>query len=160
MLIFEFILIQTIVFVVIILVLRRLMLKDTTSAVNRLKLVDEDNAKRLEAMKQKIKKAEAEYEKQKTSAAENLRKKQNTIGPRAVNRRTRRLSTPSMAAEAPEDRGKREFRLSPQTPSDRPLLSQPSALVSSARPGRPMEEVAKRASPRQPPNTLKKQAGS
>lgn len=74
MLIIAFVIIQTVVFGIVILVLRRLLYKDTMSAVNRLKLVDEENAKRLEEMKQKIKEAEEEYRQKKAETAEDTRK--------------------------------------------------------------------------------------
>lgn len=61
MLILQFIIVQTIVFAVVFFILRRLMLKNTTSAVNRLKFVDEENAQRLEEMKKKIAEAEIEH---------------------------------------------------------------------------------------------------
>lgn len=61
MLILEFIIIQTLIFVVIFFVLRRLMIQNTTSAVNRLRFADEENAKRLEEVRAKIEAAEVEY---------------------------------------------------------------------------------------------------
>lgn len=69
-----FVIIQTIVFTIVILILRRLMYKDTMSAVNRLKLVDEDNVKRMDGMKQKIREAEEEYRRKMEQTAEDVRK--------------------------------------------------------------------------------------
>lgn len=61
MLIVGFIVIQSIIFLVVFLVLRRMMVKSTASAVNRLQLVDEENAGRLAETKKKIEEMEAEY---------------------------------------------------------------------------------------------------
>lgn len=61
MLILEFIIIQVLIFAIIFFVLRRLMLQNTTSAVNRLRFTDDENARRLEEMRNKIEAAEAEH---------------------------------------------------------------------------------------------------
>lgn len=61
MLLIGFIVVQAVVFLVIFFVMRGLMIQNTKSAVNRLKLADGENAKRLEEMKQKIEEAEADY---------------------------------------------------------------------------------------------------
>lgn len=74
MLIVSFVVIQTIIFGIVILVLRRMLYKDTMSAVNRLKVVDEENAKRLEEMKQRIRDTEEEFKNKKIQLAEEIRK--------------------------------------------------------------------------------------
>lgn len=70
----SFVIIQTIIFGIVILILRQMLYKDTMSAVNRLKVVDEENAKRLEEMKQKIKATEEEFKNKKIEMAEEIRK--------------------------------------------------------------------------------------
>ncbi|MBI5300003.1 MAG: F0F1 ATP synthase subunit delta [Deltaproteobacteria bacterium] len=69
-----FLLIQVLVFAVVIIFLRRLMVKDTLSAVNRLKLVDDENAKRLSEMKTKIEEAEEEYRRKVEQTTEDVRR--------------------------------------------------------------------------------------
>lgn len=76
MLIFGFVLIQTIVFGIVFLVLRRLMIQNTTSAVNRLKATDEENAQRLEEMRKKIEDAQIEYQRKSAELAESLVRQQ------------------------------------------------------------------------------------
>jgi len=74
MLILGFVIVQTIIFGVVFFVLRRMMIQNTTSAVNRLKVVDEENQKRLEDMKKKIEEAEAEYKQKTAEQAQELEK--------------------------------------------------------------------------------------
>lgn len=74
MLIFEFVLVETIVFLIVFFVLRRMMVQNTTSAVNRLKTVDEENARRLEEMKKKISEAKTEYDQKSAELAQELEK--------------------------------------------------------------------------------------
>lgn len=61
MLMLGFIIIQCIVFLIVFLALRRMMIRGTESAVNRLTLADEENAKRLAEAKKKIEELESEY---------------------------------------------------------------------------------------------------
>lgn len=68
MLIFQFILIQTIIFGIVIFILRRIMLKSTESSVNRLNKSYEELNERKEKLAELIKKAEEEYEKKKQEA--------------------------------------------------------------------------------------------
>lgn len=62
MLILGFVVIQSVIFLIVFLVLRRMMIHSTTSAVNRLKLTDEENTKRLEEIKKKIEESETEHQ--------------------------------------------------------------------------------------------------
>lgn len=92
MLIVGFVVIQTIVFGVIFLVLRKMLLKDTTSAVNRLKIVDEENAKRLEEIKAKIQEAEAEYKRKLEELAAELEKQREEAKKQTEEEKTRVLA--------------------------------------------------------------------
>ena len=62
MLIFQLIGVQVVVFFVIFLVIRHLMYKNTTSAVNRLKVADEENENKLKGLRVNISKAEETYQ--------------------------------------------------------------------------------------------------
>src|SRR3989338_3954607 len=72
MLILGFVLIQTIVFGIVFFVLRRLMIQNTTSAVNRLKSTDEENAQRLDEIRKKIEDALIEDKRKSAELAEEL----------------------------------------------------------------------------------------
>src|SRR3989338_9246698 len=76
MLILGFVLIQTIVFGIVFFVLRRLMIQNTTSAVNRLKSTDEENAQRLDEIRKKIEDAQIEYKRKSAELAEELVRQQ------------------------------------------------------------------------------------
>jgi len=75
MLILEFVIVQTVIFVIIFFVLRNMLIKNTTSAVNRLKLTDAENTRRLAEMKKKIEDLEREYELKQGSLPEELEKR-------------------------------------------------------------------------------------
>lgn len=68
----EFIIVQTIVFLGVLYVLRRIMIRDTASAVNRLRIADEENANRLAEMKKRIAEAEDEFRRRSTELDEAL----------------------------------------------------------------------------------------
>lgn len=87
MLILEFIIIQTLIFVVIFFVLRRLMIQNTTSAVNRLRFADEENAKRLEEVRAKIEAAEVEYKHRIAELEADLEKQRETAKKQAEEER-------------------------------------------------------------------------
>lgn len=74
MLMFELIIIQALVFLVVLLVIRRLMYQNTMSAVNRLKLADEENEKKLKELRENIREAEETYRKRLAEMAEELQK--------------------------------------------------------------------------------------
>lgn len=88
----EFVIIQSAVFVVVIFVLRRLMVKNTMSAVNRLKVVDEENARRLEEMKRKIEEAEAAYRQKSADLARALAQQEEEAKKQVDEERSRLLA--------------------------------------------------------------------
>ena len=70
----QFIIMQLIVFVVIVLVLKRILLNDTMNAVNRLKDVETEVRKREEAVRRQIEENEKEFQVKSAEARENLGK--------------------------------------------------------------------------------------
>lgn len=92
MFIAQFIVIQVIFFVIIFLVLRRMLIKDTASAVNRLKSTDKENMERLTEMKKKIAELEGEYEKKKGDLPGELEKQRADAKKKIEEERERILS--------------------------------------------------------------------
>ncbi len=74
MLIIELIVIQLLVFLVIFLVMRHLMYKNTMSAVNHLKAADEENEKKLKELRENIREAEETYQKRLAEMSEEVQK--------------------------------------------------------------------------------------
>lgn len=74
MLILQFVIIETVIFLIVIFILRRLMIQNTQSAVSRLKTADEENKKRIAEMKKKIEEAQTEYQKKTAELAGELEK--------------------------------------------------------------------------------------
>jgi len=74
MLILTFIVIQFGVFAVIVFVLKKLLLGDTMNAVNRLKLISQENEKREQELSKKIKEQEEEYRKKLAQAEDETKK--------------------------------------------------------------------------------------
>lgn len=91
MLIFEIIIVQTVIFFIVFLVLRRLMVQNTESAVNRLKSTDGENLKRLEEMKRKIGEAEAAYRQKSVELAQELEREREAGRKQMEEEKTRLL---------------------------------------------------------------------
>lgn len=78
MLFLTFILLQTIVFVVIFFLLKRLMYQNTQSALNRLQIADEENEKRLKELKEKVKEEEDNYQKKLAAVEQDTEQQKRT----------------------------------------------------------------------------------
>lgn len=98
--IFELIIIQVFVFVVIFLLMRRLMYKNTMSAVNRLKLADEENEKKLKELREKIREAEETYQKRLAEMAEETQKQKEEASQAMEAEREKMLSKAKSEANA------------------------------------------------------------
>jgi F0F1-type ATP synthase delta subunit len=74
MLIFQLLLIQIVTFAALVFVLRKLLFTEANSEVKRLKVLNEENEKKAEELRQKVAQAQAEYEEKLKKAEEDIRR--------------------------------------------------------------------------------------
>lgn len=74
MLIFQLLIIQVVTFAALVFVLRKLLFTEANSEVKRLKVLNEENEKKAEELRQRVMQAEAEYEGKLKSAEEDIRR--------------------------------------------------------------------------------------
>jgi F-type H+-transporting ATPase subunit b len=109
--IFELIITQVVVFLVIVLVIRQLMYRNTMSAVNRLKHADEENEKKLKELRENIREAEETYQKRLAQMAEEVKKQREaatqTMGAEKEKMLSKAKAEASAIVEAAKDRVQR-----------------------------------------------------